>query len=325
MYQLLPLTFEEVCHHWAISAIMVGLLTTNEYLYYADYPNSHGIPSVCSIPLFKEKRCCEWDLFDIPRRPASTPSPVVTSTPKPTQSDYCYTYKIKVDEDVTCRHLPTATPGAECHLCRTCGVQDIDPKLNHPYPMYACPNSEDECKGVALWPIDLFSKECGPATLCPAGTRLENSTKGSQTFCFCVLASVPPCGIGYHHRIECATELSNCDCLPDDSLPIRLSDKYSKDSTEQKAVYYNYVHNPMCCSASGSYCQYAKGTYTQGAPLNYTSTPMSDMLPDLETIGIPPYKQEQLTSTIAEWVTMVILCSVIILLTWLIIYNGYHF
>jgi len=54
-----PLIYEEVCEHWALAAIMAGLLSPVEYQYYANYPNTKYSPSVCCIPILHQIRCCE--------------------------------------------------------------------------------------------------------------------------------------------------------------------------------------------------------------------------------------------------------------------------
>jgi hypothetical protein len=68
-----PLIYAEVCRHWALAAIMAGLLGPAEYQYYTNYPNSKYPPSVCCIPILHQIRCCESDLFDVPALPTLSP------------------------------------------------------------------------------------------------------------------------------------------------------------------------------------------------------------------------------------------------------------
>jgi hypothetical protein len=90
----IPLILEEACHHWALAAIMAGILTTGEYNWFAKYPGNPFAPGVCQIPIIHRVRCCERGLFDVPSLPileatatlTSSPSYTPVETPAPTPS-----------------------------------------------------------------------------------------------------------------------------------------------------------------------------------------------------------------------------------------------
>jgi hypothetical protein len=78
---------DAVCHHWALAAIMAGILTTGEYQYRANHSGNIWAPGVCWIPIIHEIRCCKHDLCSgiwEPIPPTSTPGLTPQRTREPT-------------------------------------------------------------------------------------------------------------------------------------------------------------------------------------------------------------------------------------------------
>jgi len=110
---------EDMCHHWALSAVMAGILTMGEYQYYASHIGNKWGPGVCYIPMLQQVRCCGYFQPVAPDLPLPTPSisPVASPTGSatiPLTSDDPYSAAIPCAEGFI-KEIVRSPKGINCY------------------------------------------------------------------------------------------------------------------------------------------------------------------------------------------------------------------